>query len=103
MPLLTVNVIGNAGVHLCHAMSYPISSCVTSYKPLSGYTQALKTPENTTTKPSLVKLKEHMVPHGLSVVLTAPAVFRWTAQADPERHLKAAELLGELQFLHGLF
>lgn len=86
--------VGSAGVHLCHAMSYPISSCVTNYKPQSGYTQALSAPGNSAPKPTHIKLKENMVPHGLSVVLTAPAVFRWTAQADPERHLKAAELLG---------
>jgi len=74
-------------------MSYPISSCVTNYRPLSGYSQALTT--DTVKKSSEhIKLKENMVPHGLSVVLTAPAVFKWTSVADPERHLKAAELLG---------
>ncbi|SUZ99645.1 uncharacterized protein METZ01_LOCUS52499 [marine metagenome] len=67
---------GNAGVHLPHGMSYPISSLVKKYKP-DGYPE-----ENA------------IVPHGMAVILNAPAVFRYTAQSNPERHIHAAKLLG---------
>ena len=66
---------GNSGVHIPHANGYPIAGQVSGYHP-AGY-------------PS----DEAMVPHGQAVSLTAPAAFRFTFDAAPERHLRAAELL----------
>jgi alcohol dehydrogenase class IV len=64
---------GTAGVHIPHACAYPIAGLKHSYQ-ASGY-------------------KKCFVPHGLSVIVTAPAVFRFTYDVDPKKHIKAAELL----------
>src|SRR5580704_12904687 len=67
---------GNAGVHLPHAMSYAVAGLVREYR-CPGYPQ-----------------HEPMVPHGISVIVNAPSVFRATAPTSPERHLLAAAALG---------
>lgn len=67
---------GNAGVHIPHAMSYAVAGLNHSYR-AAGY-----------------ESEAPMVPHGLSVVINAPAAFRFTAEAAPERHLEVAAALG---------
>src|ERR1700709_2666826 len=66
---------GSAGVHIPHACAYPIAGLKHAYQP-PGYPD------------------EHpFVPHGHSVIVTAPAAFRFTYDAMPERHHRVAELL----------
>lgn len=67
---------GNAGVHLPHAMSYPVSGRVKTYRP-EGYA-----------------VDHPLVPHGISVILSTPSVIRFTERVRPERLLWAAEALG---------
>jgi hydroxyacid-oxoacid transhydrogenase len=66
---------GNAGVHIPHANAYPIAGQVKDFHPKD------------------YPADEAMVPHGMSVALTAPEAFRFTFEASPERHVRAAELL----------
>jgi hydroxyacid-oxoacid transhydrogenase len=66
----------NAGVHIPHAMGYPIAGNVRGFHP-PGYPHA---------KP--------LVPHGMSTALCAPAAFQFTATAKPERHREVAEWMG---------
>ena len=67
---------GNAGVHLPHGMSYPVAGMVRDYRP-EGWS-----------------VDHPIAPHGISVILNAPAVFRFTASTSPQRHLDAARALG---------
>ncbi|HWE27458.1 MAG TPA: hydroxyacid-oxoacid transhydrogenase [Polyangia bacterium] len=69
---------GNAGVHLPHAMSYAVAGMAhdRGYR-CAGYPDG-----------------EAFVPHGLSVIVNAPSVFRATAASAPERHLECAAAIG---------
>jgi alcohol dehydrogenase class IV len=67
---------GNAGVHIPHAVAYPIAGLVRDWVP-PGY-----------------RASHPLVPHGVSVILTAPAAFRFTFPTAPDRHLRAADLMG---------
>ncbi len=67
---------GNAGVHLPHACAYPIAGLVREYH-APGYPGS-----------------EPLVPHGLAVVATAAAAFRFTFPTGPDRHVEAARMLG---------
>jgi alcohol dehydrogenase class IV len=69
---------GNAGVHLPHAMSYAVAG-------LSH--------ERGWRSPGYPDDGAPFVPHGLSVIVSAPAVFRALAPSAPERHLEAARAL----------
>ncbi len=67
---------GNSGTHLPHALSYGVTHLMRDIT-TEGYDVA-----------------SPFVPHGISVIVNAPSVFRYTAAAAPERHLEAADLLG---------
>jgi hydroxyacid-oxoacid transhydrogenase len=67
---------GNAGLHLPHGMSYPVSGRVRNYR-APGY-----------------PVTEPLIPHGIAVALNAPAAFRFTGPTCPERHLEVAGFMG---------
>jgi hydroxyacid-oxoacid transhydrogenase len=62
----------NAGVHVPHALGYPIAGNVREFHP-QDYPR-----------------KKALVPHGMSTALGAPASFQFTATAKPERHRQIA-------------
>jgi alcohol dehydrogenase class IV len=67
---------GNSGVHVPHGMAYSVAGLVRDFQP-EGYPP-----------------HEPIVPHGMSVIVNAPSVFRFTACACPERHIHGAACLG---------
>ena len=67
---------GNSGTHLPHAMSYGVTHLMDNIVS-DGY-----------------PVKSPFVPHGISVVVSAPAIFEYTAAAQPQRHLEGAAFLG---------
>ena len=73
---------GSAGVHIPHSCAYPIAGLKHSYRH-PGYPG-----------------EKMFVPHGFSVIVTAPASFRFTFDAAPERHLMAASFLTGETYAH---
>ncbi|MDX6751748.1 hydroxyacid-oxoacid transhydrogenase [Geminicoccaceae bacterium 1502E] len=73
---LAGNAFGNAGCHIPHGMSYAVSGLVRDWRP-EGYPPG-----------------PPLIPHGISVILGAPAVYRLIGPMAPERHLEAAGWLG---------
>jgi len=67
---------GNAGCHVPHGMSYSVAGLVHDFCP-AGYPQ-----------------DEPIVPHGMSVIVNSPSVFRLTSPGNPDRHLDGARWLG---------
>jgi len=77
---------GNAGVHLCHGCSYPISGL---NKHLSNY------------KHAGYKVDHPIIPHGISVAVTGPSVFEFTASSAPERHREIAHIFADPDLPYG--
>ncbi len=66
---------GNSGTHLPHAMSYGVTHLMKDIT-TDGYQAA-----------------SPFIPHGISVIVSAPSIFKYTAAAEPERHLEGAAFL----------
>lgn len=92
---------GNAGVHLCHGMSYAVASQVKDGYWTEGYP---KLDSDTTTTAAAEGSDNHgLVAHGLSVTINAPSVFRFTGQPghigglaeeySRDRHVECAMIL----------
>lgn len=68
---------GNSGVHIPHAMSYSVAGNVQSYQ-----------------APAYNISDGPIIPHGMAVILNAPASFRFTSTINPVRHYEVAQALG---------
>ena len=66
---------GNSGTHLGHALSYGVTHLMRDVT-TEGY-----------------EIGPPFIPHGISVIVSAPSIFRYTAAAAPERHFEAAGFL----------
>lgn len=66
---------GNSGTHLPHALSYAVSHLVRDFRAKDYPGEG------------------PFIPHGISVIVNSPSVFRFTAEAAPARHLEAAHCL----------
>ena len=66
---------GNTGTHLPHAMSYGVTHLMKDII-TDGY-----------------PMTSPFIPHGISVIVTAPSIFEYTAAATPERHMQSAAFL----------
>jgi hydroxyacid-oxoacid transhydrogenase len=74
---LAGTAMGNAGVHLCHGMSYPVSALVKDFKP----------------DPSQGYPDEPIIPHGMSVILHAPTVFKFLSSSCSTRLMEMAKVM----------
>ncbi len=81
---------GNAGVHLPHAMAYAVAGIAFQ----ESHAAASTSPCDAASFAMKGYGEAPLVPHGVSVVASAPAAFRFTAEACPDRHLDGARALG---------